>query len=90
MFLRPLVDGNARYDNDLRALRACRDQATIYHDYYFLPVFSSVDYIAEYRQQNQPDNTARRWIDAVAGMLQLRQARPQPRRNGNRNADGIF
>jgi ABC-type lipoprotein export system ATPase subunit len=54
-------------------------QHTVFQDYSVLPAFSSVDYIAVYSLQHQPDNTARSWIDAVAGMLQLHQTRPQPR-----------
>ena len=54
-------------------------QRTVFQGYSILSAFSSVDYIAAYRLQHQPDNTARSWIDAVAGMLQLHQARPQPR-----------
>jgi hypothetical protein len=54
-------------------------QHTVFQDFSVLPAFSSVDYIAAYRLQHQPDNTARSWIDAVAGMLQLHQARPQHR-----------
>jgi hypothetical protein len=34
-------------------------QHTVFQDYSILPAFSSVDYIAAYRLQHQPDNTAR-------------------------------
>lgn len=71
-----LAENSSGHERKIPCQHLTHDSALFFQDYSVLPAFSSVEYIATYCLQHQPDNTARSWIDAVAGMLQLRQARP--------------